>query len=122
MVIILCSKDGRILANTPMNDIDPIVTLKLSIQRALLGEVAERLASVTCGIKGQVVSVRAYVSGPVREADLERLSFIAAEVIADFPEGYTIEESCLSVDESEQEMLDFWAFRTVNFEPAKPLN
>ncbi len=34
-----------------------------------------------------------------------------AEVIADFPEGYIIEEFCLSIDKHDQEMLDFWAFR-----------
>lgn len=93
-----------------MDTFEPAVTLKLSIQRALLGEVTERLVSVTCGIKGHVVSVRTYVKGPVREEDVETLSFIAAGVIADFPDGYTIEETCASVDDTEPEMLDFWAF------------
>jgi hypothetical protein len=75
-----------------MGTFNPAVTLKLSIQRALLGEVTERLVSVTCGIKGHVISLRAYVSGPVEEDDVERLGFIGAEVIADFSDGYTIEE------------------------------
>ena len=39
------------------------------------------------------------------------LAFIGAEVIADFPDGYTISESCLSLQHDEEEMLDFWAFR-----------
>jgi len=57
-----------------------------------------------------VLRIRAYVTGPVQEKDLERLSVIGAEVIADFPDGYTIEESCLSIDDSVEEMFDFWAF------------
>jgi hypothetical protein len=94
-----------------MNDFDPDVTLKLSIQRALLGEVTERLVSVTCGIKDRVVKVRAYVIGLVQEEDVERLNSIAGEVIADFPEGFTIEESCLSIEDGDPAMLDFWAFK-----------
>jgi hypothetical protein len=43
--------------------------------------------------------------------DIERIQSVGAEVIADFPEGYMIEESCLSVREHEEEMLNFWAFR-----------
>lgn len=93
-----------------MSTFNPVVTLKLSIQSALLGEVTERLVSVTCGIKGHVISLRAYVSGPVVEDDGERLGYIGAEVISDFPDGYTIEERCVSTDDCEPEMLDFWAF------------
>jgi hypothetical protein len=93
-----------------MSDFEPRVTLKVSIQRALLGEVTGRLVAVTCGLKGQLVQVRAYVAGKVTQDDLERISCIGGEVIADFPEGYTIEESCISVNDREPEMLDFWAF------------
>ena len=77
---------------------DPLTTLKLSIQVALLGEVTCRLISVTCGLKGQQIEIRAYVSGDVTTEDLERVSSIGAEVIANFPEGYQIEESCLSAE------------------------
>jgi hypothetical protein len=50
------------------------------------------------------------VSGAVTEDDIARLQFVSAEVIADFPDGYTVEEGCSSVDDGEPEMLDFWAF------------
>lgn len=93
-----------------MSDFEPLLTLKLSIQRALLGEVTDRLASLTCGLSGTQIRFRAYFRGRPREDDIERISFVGAEVIADFPEGYTIEEACLSVDDGEPEMLDFWAF------------
>lgn len=89
---------------------DPLLTLKLSVQRALLGEVTDRLFAVTCGIDGKCVHIRAYFCGKVTPDDIERVSFLGAEVIADFPEQYKIEECTLSADDSEPEMLDFWAF------------
>ena len=93
-----------------MDTFEPAVTLKLSIQRALLGEVTERLVSVRGGIKGHVVSARTYVKGLVQSDDVEALSNIAAGVIADFPDGHTVEETCLSADDGEPQMLDIWAF------------
>ncbi len=96
----------------PMTDsFDPLLTLKLSIQRALLGEVTPRLVSVTCGIRGRVVRVRCYVSGQITDQDTERTSRIAGEVIADFPDGYLVEECCQSIENESERMLDFWAFR-----------
>jgi hypothetical protein len=76
----------------------------------LVGEVADRLFGVTCGIDGKCVHVRAHFSGKVTPVDVERVSFLSGEVIADFPEQYKIEESTLSADDCEPEMLDFWAF------------
>jgi hypothetical protein len=89
---------------------DPLLTLKLSVQQALVGEVTNRLFGVTCGIDGKRVQIRAYFSGKVTPVDIERVSFLGGEVIADFPEQYKIEESTLSADDGEPEMLDFWAF------------
>ena len=62
-------------------------------------------------MKERQVEIRAYVKGRVTKDDAERMSCIAGEVIADFPEGYTIAESCVSVDTEDEKMLDFWAFR-----------
>jgi hypothetical protein len=93
---------------------EPLVALKLSLQRALLGEVTGRLVGVTCGLLGRHIQIRAYVSGIVSEQDVEWISVVGAEVIADFPDGYTIEESCMSADRAEPAMLDSWAFRRAN--------
>jgi hypothetical protein len=86
------------------------ITLKLSIQRALPGEVTDRLIAVTCGLKERRIQIRAYVSGNVTEEDIERIQSVGGEVIADFPDGYTIDESSVSVNDGEPQMLDFWPF------------
>lgn len=94
-----------------MNNFDPLITLKVSIQRALLGEITPRLVSVTCGLKDQHILIRAYFAGNVTEEDVERIQFVSTEVISDFPAGYTIEESCLRIDNPHgEELLDFIAF------------
>jgi hypothetical protein len=93
-----------------MNTFEPLFTLKLSIQRALLGEVTDRLIAVTCGLEERHIQIRAYVSGKVTEEDIDRIQCVSTEVIADFPHGYTIDESSVSVDDGEPQMLDFWAF------------
>jgi hypothetical protein len=95
-----------------MTDFDPLITLKTSIQRALLGEVTQRLVSVTCGLKDRHIQIRAYFAGHVTEEDIERIQFVSTEVISDFPAGFTIEESCLPIDNPHgEEVLDFLAFR-----------
>jgi hypothetical protein len=48
--------------------------------------------------------------GNVVQEDIERIQSVGGEVIADFPDGYTIDESSVSVDDGEPQMLDFWAF------------
>ncbi|HZU24812.1 MAG TPA: hypothetical protein VFA04_04780 [Bryobacteraceae bacterium] len=85
--------------------------LRVSIQRALVGEVTDRLEAVTCGLKDRLIEIRAYFRGAVSQQDTDRIQSIGAEVIADFPEGYMIEEHSLSADQCEPQMLDFWAFR-----------
>jgi hypothetical protein len=94
-----------------MTDQNPAILLRLSIQRALLDEVTDQLWSVTCGLSEKSITIRAYFSGVVTDEERETIQAVGAEVIADFPEGYMIEEHCLSVDDNIEQMLDFWAFR-----------
>src|ERR1700722_6556275 len=84
--------------------------LMLSIQRALLGEVTGRMQSVTCGIQDREIKIRAYFLDFVGEHDIVRMQRVGAEVIADFPDGYQISESCVCLVDEEERMLDFWAF------------
>lgn len=90
------------------------VLLKLSIQRALIGEVTDKLFAVTVGIEEKNVKINAYFSGEVSEDDRERISVVATEVAADLPEGYMVEDESVSSDTSPLKCLDFWAFKRAN--------
>ena len=86
-----------------------IISLKLSAQRALLGEVAPNLRALTAGLEGPKILVWAYYDPPATDLEIERVSCIAAEIIADFPEPYYIEEKVFFTKEEKLPMLDFWA-------------
>lgn len=95
-----------------MINFNPLVTLRLSIQAALLDEVTEPLVAVTCGIDADKwIHIIAYFDGPATEEDVETISSIGSEVIASFPSGYRIEEICLDAQKVVPKCLDFWAFR-----------
>jgi hypothetical protein len=70
-----------------------------------------RLVSLTCGLNDRHIEIRGYFSPRPTEEDFAQLRCIGPEVIADFPDGYSIEERCESAnDDREPQMLDFWAF------------
>jgi hypothetical protein len=73
--------------------------------------VTDRLDAVTCGLTDRHIQIRAYFRGVVTADDVDRIQCIGTEVIADFPEGYTIDETCLSADDEAPKEFDFWAFR-----------
>jgi hypothetical protein len=97
-----------------MSDCTQLTTLKVSIQRALLDVVTNRLVAVTCGLNGTSIRIDAFFQGRVTSADVEQFGNVGAEVIADFPELYTVEEHCQSTDDLEPKVLDFWAFRRLS--------
>ena len=94
-----------------MTNPQALTILRLSIQRALLGVVTCSWIAVTCGLRERTIQIRVYLEGDITPADTEIVQRVGAEVIADFPDGFLIEESCVSASASAPlEMLDFWAF------------
>lgn len=93
-----------------MTSKNEILELRLSIQRALLGEITEKWAAVTCGLDDFKIRLHVYVWGTVTPDDIERAGVVGAYVIADFSEEYSIEEQCLPFDGANLTVLDFWAF------------
>ena len=83
----------------------------ISIQRALLGAVTDKLVAVTCGFVGTEIRINAYFDSEPSEQDVEEVRCAGTEVIADFPAPYTISESCSVVPaDNRLEKLDFIAF------------
>lgn len=89
---------------------DELTLLRISLQRALLGEVTQNLVGITAGITGSKILIRAYFSEGATVSETDRISCIGAEVIADFPEFYEIDEQVMFPTQEKMAELDFWAF------------
>jgi hypothetical protein len=85
-----------------MNDIAGSQALLLSLQRALLGEVHPTLrqASAEADPIAKVVSLKFEYDGPAAGAARESCSSAAAEVIADFPAPWRLEEQHVAAPSS----------------------
>lgn len=70
----------------------------LSLQRALLGEVFERLIAVCVDWHDHHITIYAYVDGDPTDDELESLSCVETEVIADFSKHVTIEHEVQRLD------------------------
>jgi hypothetical protein len=90
-----------------MDDYD---SLKVSIQSALVGEIPDNLFAVTCGMGHKRITVAAYFDGPVGDEESHLVRRVGTEVAADFPDDYSTEVHCYSMQQVELRMLDFWAF------------
>ena len=89
---------------------DELISLKLSLQRALLGEVTQNLIAVSAGVKDSKITIWSYFSEQATQSEADRMSVVGTEVLADFPGYYEIEEQIIFVGDEEMKMLDFWAF------------
>ena len=79
-------------------EMDTDIKLRLSSQRALLGCVTGGLRAVSVEVEENKIKWRCVFGSDIaKESQWEVLSEAAAEVIADFPAPYTIEEEYLVV-------------------------
>ena len=72
--------------------------LCLSIQRALLGEISPFLRAVVFSYISKEIEVRFYFDGVIKEEDLESVSYIETQVIADYDVVYTVSAICKRLD------------------------
>ncbi|MCY1279424.1 hypothetical protein D9M70_281780 [compost metagenome] len=91
---------------------DPVVAARLSIQRALLGEVSAKLRAVTFSVSEICLDIRFYFDGAINYDDLESASCVETEVLADYEEEYKVTARCLRVDmPGSIEDSGVWVFR-----------
>ncbi|WP_458718227.1 hypothetical protein [Pseudomonas gregormendelii] len=89
-----------------------IVMARLSIQKALLGEVSGNLRAVVFSVSELFLSVRFYFDGEIDDDDFESASCVETEVLADYKEGWTVTVKCFRLDASEPIFDDgVWVFR-----------
>ena len=70
---------------------DPNVYLRLSLQRALLGNVTSNIRAVIAELSGKNINLHFYFEGEVGDDDEELVSVIETEIIADFDEDFTVD-------------------------------
>lgn len=93
--------------NTDMDDYD---LFKLSIQSALVGSITEDLVGITCGLRSRHLVIEAYFDIPTGPDEMEFVRGLTREVASGFPDSYTSECRCFSIQQRRPQMLDFWAF------------
>ncbi|MEE9336266.1 MAG: hypothetical protein V3U65_19425 [Granulosicoccaceae bacterium] len=79
-------------------DFNPVVDARLSIQRALLGEVLPHLRAVVFSIEAKAVDVRFYFDGVVGEDAEESASCVETEILADYDPEDTVTIHCIRLD------------------------
>ena len=80
---------------------DLSIEIRLSAQRALLSHVPVSLRAVSVDANSRKIYYRCIFDGEPTEDEWELLSVAATEMIADFPEPYTIEEEYLYIPHPE---------------------
>jgi hypothetical protein len=81
-----------------MNTQESIIKARLSIQRALLGEVFPDLRAVVFSMSDLTLDIRFYSDGPISPDDEESVSCVESEILADYEEEYTITARCIRLD------------------------
>ena len=81
-----------------MTDLEIRTKLLLSTQRALLGAVSPALREVSCGWQAKQIKLRFVYDGEISDQDRDAAHIVGAEVIADFPADWDIEENIARLD------------------------
>jgi len=79
-------------------DFDPVIDARLSIQRALLGEVVPELRVVAFSINAEAVDVRFYFDGMISEDAEESASCVETEILADYDPDDIVMVHCIRSD------------------------
>ncbi len=74
------------------------IDARLSIQRALLGEVSPQLRAVVFSIAERDIDVRFYFDGDISDKDMESASCVETEIIADYEAEDVITVRCIRLD------------------------
>ncbi|PQL00129.1 hypothetical protein CG435_13745 [Pantoea ananatis] len=87
------------------NNYEYIKRLKLSMQSALLGAVAENMRNIAVDIYENKILLYFFIDGEIKDDDKENISIIEAEVMADFEDDFDIETIIKRIDCPEKIIL-----------------
>jgi hypothetical protein len=80
------------------NPIDLRSRVLLSLQRALLGSVTPNLRSVVCRWSETEIEIRAIYDGEPSPEEVEEMSMVETNVLADFPPSMMVQVRCSGSD------------------------
>ncbi len=75
-----------------------VIDARLSIQRALLGEISPQLRAVVFSIAERDIDVRFYFDGVISDEDIESASCVETEIIADYEAEDVVTVRCIRLD------------------------
>jgi hypothetical protein len=81
-----------------MSQADLNVYLKLSLQRALLGNVTPNIRAVLAELVDKKIRIIFYFEGGIGDEDEELVSVVETEVMADFDEDFNVEAIIRQLD------------------------
>ena len=77
---------------------ESVIDAKLSIQRALLGNVPPDLRAVAFSVDDKTLEIRCYFDGPIKEKDQESMSLMETEVMSDYEPDFGVTMRCIRID------------------------
>ncbi|MDN0117881.1 hypothetical protein QVN83_02675 [Yersinia frederiksenii] len=80
------------------DSIDFINFFKLSIQRALLGNITHNVRAIIAELRQNDIQLFFYYDGEIQESDKETASEIESEIIADFDDNCNIDLNIRRLD------------------------
>lgn len=83
-----------------MSEAELRVSILLSLQRALLGEITPSLRGVTVGWDSSEIIIHCFFDGEISYENRESMEVVATEVMADFPE-HKVSVQCFRKDTPE---------------------
>jgi hypothetical protein len=90
------------MSSQPVPNIAFPAHVKLSVLRAMLGEVTPNLRAVGFKVEDKTVKIFSYYDGPIDEDDKENVSCMETEVMSDFWPDYQIIWRCARRDYPER--------------------
>lgn len=81
------------------------ISVLLTMQGALLGEIGSTVRGVACSWDEKTISIQTIFDGEISEEDQESMEFVVTEVMASFPE-HQVDLSCIRLDSPAKITLD----------------
>jgi hypothetical protein len=91
---------------TGSSQVEMSVRLRLSAQRALIGQVTPNIRQIFIRYRPGYIELLAVIDGEVSEDDRQRMEEVTSEIVSDFPDIDLIVANCIRIDRTARAMQD----------------